>query len=285
MNEWIVSVGKHEGLISGADWVRVQKCLEQNTSKSFRKPRSHVALLSGLLYCTCGDYMRPKMSKRVDSHGEFIFSYLCAMKEKSRSKLCKMNNPNGNMLDKVICEEIKKLGDDNSEFIKQLKLGKKQLESNREEYDGSLERLRANLTENEQEIAGLVSSLAKAAGTTAEAYIVKQIDELHNKGEIIKDRITELESLTATHALSDIEFDIIRQMLSSFKDNLDDMDVEQKRAALRAFVKKVVWDGEQIHLFLFGSDDSGGVEMPPLPSTEDGLKKGSQLETQCENGK
>ena len=285
MNEWIVSVGKHEGLICGSDWVRVQRNLGQNTSKSFRKPRSHVALLSGLLYCSCGDYMRPKMSKRVDSHGEFIFSYLCAMKEKSRSKLCKMNNANGNMLDKAVCEEIKKLGTDDSDFIKQLKLGKKQLEGNREEYDGSLERLRVNLSENDKEIAALVSSLAKAVGTSAEDYIVKQIDELHGKSEAIKTRIVELESLTATHVLSDIEFDIIRQMLFSFKDNLDDMSVEEKRTALRTFVKKVVWDGEQIHLFLFGSDDSGGIEMPPIPSTDEGLKKGEQLETLCENSK
>jgi len=285
INEWIVSVGKHTGLISGADWVRAQECLSQNRSKSFRKPRSHVALLSGLLFCTCGDYMRPKLSKREDAKGELIYSYLCAMKEKSRSHLCKMNNANGNTLDKAVCEELKKLGEDNSEFIRQLKLGKKQLEGNSEEYNDSLERLRGNLSENEKEITGLVSSLAKAAGTSAEGYIVKQIDELHGKGEIIKNRITELESLTASHALSDIEFDIIRQMLSTFKDTLDDMSVEEKRAALRAFVKKVVWDGEHIHVYLFGSDDSGGLELPPMPPNDEGLKKGNLLEPLCENSK
>lgn len=263
MQEWIVAVGRHAGLIKGAEWIQVQEYLEQNRSKSFRKPRSNVALLSGLLFCTCGDYMRPKLSKRKDTQGEFIYSYLCAMKEKSRSHSCQMKNANGNMLDKVVCEEIKRLGADSSEFIRQIELGKKQLEGNREEYDDNLDRLRGVLAENEKEIAALVSSLSKAAGTSAEGYIVKQIDELHGKGEIIKSRIAEMESLTASHALSDIEFDIIRQMLTTFRDTIDEMSVEQKRAALRTFVKKVVWDGENVHVYLFGSDDSAGIELPP----------------------
>ena len=48
-SEWIVSVGKHPGLIPGKVWVQVQESLERNKSKSFRKPRSNEALLTGLL--------------------------------------------------------------------------------------------------------------------------------------------------------------------------------------------------------------------------------------------
>lgn len=290
MEEWIVAVGKHIGLIKGSEWIQVQECLEQNRSKSFRKPRSNVALLSGLLFCTCGDYMRPKLSQRKDAQGELIYSYLCAMKEKSRSHVCKKKNANGNMLDRVVCEEIKRLGADSSEFIRQLELGKKQMEGNREEYDDNLERLRGVLAENEKEIAALVSSLSKAAGTAAEGYIVKQIDELHGKGEIMKSRIAEMESLTASHALSDIEFDLIRQMLTTFRDTIDDMSVEQKRATLRTFVKKVVWDGENVHVYLFGSEDSGGIELPQddfLQESGDGLAEngGNTTEPLGENSK
>ena len=262
MQEWIVAVGKHTGLIKGVEWIQVQEYLEQNRSKSFRKPRSNVALLSGLLFCTCGDYMRPKLSKRLDSQGEFIYSYLCAMKEKSRCHVCNMKNANGNMLDRVVCEEIKRLGSDSSEFIRQLELGKTQLDGNFEGCD-DLDQLHSALEKNEKKISRLVSSLAELEDTATKGSIVKGIDELHSEGELLKSRIAELESLTASHTLSNIEFDIIRQMLTTFKDTMDDMSVEQKRAALRTFVKKVVWDGENVHVYLFGSDDNSGIELPP----------------------
>lgn len=46
MEEWIMAVGKHPGIIAGSDWVRVQAMLDVNKSKSYRRPRSNVAPLS-----------------------------------------------------------------------------------------------------------------------------------------------------------------------------------------------------------------------------------------------
>lgn len=39
MEEWIVAVGKHPGIVAGSDWVRVQAMLDVNKSKSYRRPR------------------------------------------------------------------------------------------------------------------------------------------------------------------------------------------------------------------------------------------------------
>ena len=70
-------------------------------------------------------------------------------------------------------------------------------------------------------------------------------------------------SLTAEHAFSDIEFDVLRQMLTAFSNTIDDMSYEQKRAAVRSIVRRVIWDGENAHVILFGSSD-GDVEFPDI---------------------
>ncbi|MCL2547091.1 MAG: recombinase family protein [Oscillospiraceae bacterium] len=273
VGEWIVSVGKHKGMINGKDWIHAQKNLEQNRSKSYRKPRSHVALLSGLLYCgACDNYMRPKLSKRLNAQGEQIYSYMCSLKERSRRHACKCKDINGNTLDVAIIEEVKKLSDDNSDFIRQLEQNRKALAVNREEYDKNIELLKQSLGDNDAEIKGLVASLGKASGTSAEDYIMQQIDELHDKGKLLTRRIEELEGLTAPHPLADIEYDILRELLLIFKTTIDDMTVEQKRSAIRNVIQKIVWDGKQIHIYLFGSDDGEGIELPesfePIPSGE-----------------
>lgn len=253
MDDWIIAVGKHAGLIDGATWVKVQKMLDQNKSKSFRKPRSNVALLSGLLFCgNCGDHMRPKLSKRVNKDGEQIYSYLCETKEKSRLTLCDSKNPNGNILDKLVCEEIKKLSADGSQFIKQLENAKKQICNHSLAYDNQSENYKKELEDTEKQIKALVMSLAKSEGTSAYDYISSQIEELHQKKLEIENKIDELNSLTRNTTLSDTEFDVLREMLSSFNGTFETMSVEAKRAALRSFIHKIVWDGENAHICFFG---------------------------------
>lgn len=275
IKDWIVSVGKHEGLISSFDWITVQQQLAQNTSKSYRKPKSNVALLSGLLFCgNCGDYMRPKLSKRKNADGEYIYSYLCQLKEKSRLHNCKMKNPNGNILDKVVCEEIKKLTVSNSHFLKALSSAKKDLTNKSEMYEDEISKISQSLANIETEISSLVQALSNIQKAPAQKYIVEQINNLDDQKNQLLKRKEDLENLLKNQNLSQIEFDNVKKTALSFSTTFDSMDIEQKRKALRSIINKIVWDGKNLHIYLFGSDSDSSIS-----------NSINLLETQCEDRK
>ena len=264
VNEWIVTVGQHPGIIPGKAWVKIQESLERNKSKGYRKPRSNEALLTGLLFCRCGSRMYPKLSKRVTADGKPVYTYVCKLKERSQKSRCALRNANGNTLDMAIVEEIKKLSGDDSHFLSQLEKSKKFYTGDREEYDGKLGDLRREAAENDKKITGLADSLVDLGDGAARKRVAARIEELSKTGEVLNARIAELEGLTAQHTLSDMEFDLMRQLLASFRDSIDAMSVEQKRAAVRTLVRKVVWDGEFAHVVLFGASEDD-IEYPDLP--------------------
>ena len=276
ISEWIVAVGKHPGLIPGKTWVKVQEALEQNKSKAFRRPRSNESLLTGLLFCRCGNRMYPKLSKRRTANGDVIFTYVCNLKERSQKALCDNRNVNGNILDAAVAEQVKGLSENNAEFIDQMEKSRNFYTGNRVQYEEKLASLREEKKELEAKIESLVDSMTLLGESSAKIQIAKRIETLTAECEDKERRIQELISLTSQHALSEIEFDVLRQLLSVFRENIDTMPLEQKRAAIRTVVRKVIWDGENAHVILFG-DPEEDFEMPEFhpPVQED---DGEELE-------
>ena len=275
MEEWVVAVGEHDGVISGEDWIAVQGLLDENKSKSYRwrAGQKNEALLSGLLHCRCGHCMRPKVTSRTTADGERHFSYLCELKEKSRRHKCDNRDINGNHLDRAVCTEIKKLSEDRSELNRRLEAGKKTFVDESDQLTADLERLRKAQRENRKEINALVNSLAKLAGTPGEQSILDGINQRSEKDQSIRENIQELEQILQQQNLQAQSFEVLRDMLRSFAATMDDMTVEQKRLALRVIVKDIVWDGEKVHIYLFGDEEAGGedIDLPPPDDVQNDL--------------
>ena len=256
-------MGQHEGLIPGREWVKVQASLEQNRSKSYRKPRSNQALLTGLLFCSCGSRMYPKVSKRLNKEDQPLYTYICKRKEHSQGSQCAQKNLSGNRLDAAVIEEIKGLAEDKAAFLSQLEKSKSFYSGDRTGYDEQLAGLRKECADVESKLTALVDSLVELDSAAAKNQVAKRIDELTAQKETLQARITELEGLTAQHSLSGEEFDLIAQLLSVFRTTIDLLSVEEKRAAIRTIVQKVVWDGNLAHVVLFGAE--GDVDYTTVP--------------------
>ena len=276
ISEWIVSVGEHPGIISSNRWIRVQESLERNKSKSYHKSRGNEALLTGLLWFSCGSRMYPKVTGRKTADGQVVFPYMCKLKERSRRELCNVRNANGNLLDAAICEQVKHLADHSSDFMKQLEKAKSAHAGNRSEFETKLSTLRKEQAETQRKINALIDSLADFSDSTAAVHLKKRIEELNAQDATLSSRIRELESLTDSGVLGGIEFDVMRQLLTVFHDNIDDMTVTQKRAAIRTVVRKVVWDGKVAHVVLFGSpeDEIDWTTFPVDPEEDENDPEG-----------
>ena len=255
VGEWIVAIGRHAGVVPSGQWIKVQQSLDRNKSKAYRKPRNNQALLTGLVYCSCGERMYPKLSQRTDASGEIIFTYVCKMKERSKRERCSRRNANGNLLDTAIMEQIKSLTDHDSSFISQLAKSREFYTGKREQYERQLEDLRAEHEANEKTINGLIDSLGMAGDSIAKPRILKRIEELSDANRQAERRMHELAGLVSVNSLTDAEFDLLRQMLSMLRTSMDDMSIEEKRAAIRTVARKVIWDGVNAHVVLFGADE------------------------------
>lgn len=174
-------------------------------------------------------------------------------------------NANGNTLDLAVIEQVKMLAESDSDFIKQLEKSRKFYTTSKEVFENNLVELRQELTDNEKKIEGLVDSLIAVGDSSAKAHIAKRIEELDVVNTEIKTRIAELKELTSEQTFDGFEFDLLRQLLAVFKANIDDMTIEQKRAAIRTVVRKVVWDGTNAHIILFG-DAEDDIELPDISS-------------------
>lgn len=109
IKDWIISIGKHEGIISSTKYIEIINILEKNKNKRLRMPKKNTSILSGILKCkNCTSYMRPKLRKTFNKDRQ-NFSYICQLKEKSRKKLCKCKNIDGITTDKLIIQKIKEI--------------------------------------------------------------------------------------------------------------------------------------------------------------------------------
>lgn len=251
IKEWIITAGRHKGVVSGKEWKKVQECLERNSVKAYRKPKNNTALLSGLLYCgDCGHYMRPKIYNSFYKDGEKKFSYLCELKEKSRRSECSVSNPAGNKLDAEVIMEISKLEEDKNELYYILTKAKKTFSDGRGSNTEIVE-LNERLNVNNRKIASLVENLTVLEKTGADKYIVKKIGELHNENEIIKKRLDELIKTCENKKSVDVNY--ITDTLTAWESVIKLIERRERREAVRTIVDKIIWDGENAHLYFTGT--------------------------------
>jgi len=251
IQDWIVSVGKHEGFLEGKRWIHIQDILDRNQRKRYRRPRKNKALLSGILKCKCNGYMRPKIiAGRTDFYGEDRFFYMCEIKEISRKHKCDNKNVDGNELDRQLLKEIKTWFAPNIEIVKELKLMDTTIQKETENLE--LERLSKLYLKNEKDLASLIDRL-KYIDIDLINDINKEIKRLKEENKNIQEQMEECNKNQKNYCLAITENEIqnfASEIIHNFFDVFTKLDIMQQRKLLKMFISTAVWDGTSVEIEL-----------------------------------
>ena len=252
ITEWIIAVGKHQGIIPSQQFIKVWNLIENNKDKRCRVPRQNTSILSGIIRCKhCGNYMRPRLRNTVTIDNKRNFSYLCVLKEKSRKRLCKCKNINGIETDMIVIEKISELKLPTNMLINKIKLLINNKEKKIDKRINELQTLNTILSRNKRKVEALIDKMAIIDGELI-ADITAQIKSIKSKNLEIEKRIIELSKETEKEIDKDkvtvLALNIINKYMSSF----DSLNIVDKRLMIKSLVNTIESDGENIYINYMG---------------------------------
>ena len=253
--QWIVAVGDHPGLIPGGRWTAVQKSLEQNKIKSYRKPRKNEALATGLLFCSCGSRMYPKLGRRRKTGDGRPYAYVCRTKERSQRQACAADNARGEELDAALTELTGSLKEDKECFLSLLRQGRRFCLSGESGVQIRLSAAKREREEIERKQRGLADSLAMFQEQEAKEEAVRHMEELGRRRRELDGEIWHLKTILYREILSDSEIREKGRSLSELAGIMGVMVAEQKRAVLNALIQRIIGDENTAYVILKGVSD------------------------------
>ena len=248
ITEWIIAVGKHQGIIPSQQFIKVWNLIVNNKDKRCRVPRQNTSILSGIIRCKhCGNYMRPRLRNTVTIDNKRNFSYLCVLKEKSRKRLCKCKNINGIETDMIVIEKISELKLPTNMLINKIKLLINNKEKKSDKRINELQTLNTILSRNKRKVEALIDKMAIIDGELI-ADITAQIKSIKSKNLEIEKRIIETEKEIDKDEVTVLALNIINKYMGSF----DSLNIVDKRLMIKSLVNTIESDGENIYINYMG---------------------------------
>lgn len=249
-SEWIVAVGKHKGIVTGKQWVSVQNVFEANKPSS---PKTNMlndySLLSGLILCKCGRKMFSRLRKTKGTDG--LYDYICDAKLQGGTKVCNGQNLNGRQTDDMICDYLMQFTDEGSNIYQLLEKLKKNLQS--QEQANPLAEVNARIKKCNTDMESLVNKLTHPnVGQALLQQINVKVSELTEELERLNAEKERLQKNLNFISDKEIQLDMISSALSSLKTYFKEMTVPERRSLIKLLVEKIEWDGQDIHIFIYG---------------------------------
>lgn len=282
IENWIISVGEHLGIIASDTWIRCQHIANEikDTNSSNRKGTSQQALLSGLVVCKeCESAMAP----RQNLSSKYAYRYYSCNSRNSNANRCTNDALNAYDAEDFVVNTLKSLT--HNDIIKNYeKLKKKNVVkiSNK----AQIANFTKEIESNKKSISNLVMKIVYLDNDPELLEPFKtEIKKLTDRNNELTSLINELSLANDNIASTYESLDEILTTLDNFQKFYDFTEkFEDRKRLIRSLVKYVVWDSKTriLDIILIGSDKERPRQVV-LPLGNSSRRNGSRGDY-CYNG-
>lgn len=263
IDQWIIAVALHQGIIPSSTWLKCQSITNQNTNKvSPRSSTGNKFLLSGLLVCgECGSGMS-SWSRNNPVSNRYERYYRCNLKNRAANR-CSSKMLNADVAEDLILSTFKNISVENIiESFDKFVNNKNTLDN----LSKDKQNIESQICTNQKMIQSLIRKLALLE---EDPMIIK---EFQNEIKRLQDEISTLNS--QLHSMEDAQYEqeSTAELISSISSKLDSLkplfdstdDISFKRSLLLELIDFIVWDSKNktLQVNLFNSNTNapiGGV--------------------------
>ncbi|EES91592.1 recombinase family protein [Clostridium botulinum] len=247
-SEWIAAVSKHKGIIDDTKWLKIQNQLELQSEKQIKssgRQGTSDCLLSGLIKCAkCGSNMMIKAGHKSVKTGTTYKYYVCGKKDNSYGHKCNNKNIRTDEADEAVITQMKLY---NKELlIKNLIAASK--EANAVEEINKIIMLQDKISEKEKSVSNLIKKLSLVDDETISNAILNEVSNINKE---IKELQLNLEKETIKNneiTTAKVDVDSYIQVLENFNENIDRVNINEKKVLLSSVLESVIWNGETCEL-------------------------------------
>ncbi len=262
IKDWIIAVGKHKGIITGAEWIRVQNIIAEISQNNSARPKEvSKSLLSGLVRCdVCGSKMFVRAETgRYNPDGSLRFRYICDVKYRKKG-VCK-NSPNikGHELDNFVVDEICRMSIGETDFYDELLNTKDNFLLKSHETEKELTVLKKRISQIELGIQSQIANLRTAPNSVKQS-IYGDIETLNKEQEEKQSRIDKIYEDIQSQESQIADIEKAKQTIMDFPRLIKLVDYEAKLQLLRMILECVIVKDDIVHIFLKGTDSNDFFE-------------------------
>ena len=239
-SEWVVCPGAHKPFLSEEKWLSAQEQFRKNT---FEKTQKYdIPLLKGTLRCAkCGGLMQVSRKKKkvgVTSH------YYCLKRMRQGPAACDMSAIKCDLLDQEVVAIFRRIKADPS-IVRKYAAAQAP-----EEPGADIPALTKKIAAQSAKIERLAASLAEAENSSAQKYIVAEIERQDLNLAALK---RELELTKAEKRKADLKGKSLEskaQEIGNLVRAFDSLSAADRNGIVREVVQECTWDGETLFLKL-----------------------------------